>query len=60
MVDEARNKQNGKNVEIVGQNEDDQLRQMDIWEDNVSMVLLTVGHLESELYDTANIKRVKK
>jgi hypothetical protein len=47
MVDEARNKQKGKNVETVGQSEDDQSRQMDIWEDNVSMVLLTGGHLEN-------------
>ncbi len=40
MVDEAKNKQKGKSVEILGQNEDDQSRQMGIWEDNVSMVLL--------------------
>jgi len=33
---------------------------MDIWEDNVSMVLFTGGHLEAELYDTTNIERVKK
>jgi len=44
----------------VGQSEDDQSRQMDIWEDNVSMVLFTGGHLEAELYDTTNIERVKK
>jgi hypothetical protein len=30
---------------------------MDIWEDNVSMVLLTGGHMEIELYDTANIEK---
>jgi hypothetical protein len=60
MVDEARNKQKGKNVETMGQNENDQSRQMDIWEDNVSMVLLIGGHLETELYDTANIKKAKK
>ncbi len=45
MVDEAINRQKGKNVEIVGQSEDDKSRQMDIWEDNVSMVILTGGHL---------------
>ncbi len=60
MVDEARNKLKGKSVEIMGQSEDDQSMQMDIWEDNVSMVLLTGGHLEVELYDIANIERVKK
>jgi hypothetical protein len=60
MVDEARNREKGKSAETVGQSADDQSRQMDIWEDNVSMILLTGGHLEIELYDTANIKRVKK
>jgi hypothetical protein len=33
---------------------------MDIWEDKVSMVLFTGGHLETRLYDIANIKRAKK
>jgi len=33
---------------------------MDIQEDNVSMVLLISGHLETGLYDTTNIKRAKK
>jgi hypothetical protein len=60
IVDEIRNKQKGKSVETMGQGEDHQSRQMDIWEDNVSMVLLDGGHLETELYDTANIKRAKK
>ncbi len=60
MVDEARNKQKGKSVETMGQSEDDQSRQMGIWEDNVSMVLLIGGHLETKFYDIANIKRVKK
>jgi hypothetical protein len=27
------------------------------WENNVSMVLLTTRHLETQLYDTANIER---
>jgi hypothetical protein len=44
----------------MGQGEDDQSRQMDIWEDNVLMVLLTSGHLEIKLYDTTNIERAKK
>jgi hypothetical protein len=60
MVDEARNKQKGKSVETKGQSEDDQSRQMDIWEDNVSMTLLTGGHLEAQLDNIANIPRVKK
>lgn len=33
---------------------------MDIWEDNVSMVLFTSGHLEIKLYDTTNIEMAKK
>jgi hypothetical protein len=60
MVDEARNKQKGKSVETIGQSEDDKSEQMDIWENNVSMVILTGGHLEAKLYDTSNIERVKK
>jgi hypothetical protein len=60
MVDEARDKQKDKSVEIMGQCEDDQSRQMEIWEDNVSMVLFTDGHLEIGLYDIANIERAKK
>jgi hypothetical protein len=56
MVDKARDKQKGKNVEIMGQCDDDLTKQMDIWEDNVSMVLLTSGHLEIGFYDIANIK----
>jgi hypothetical protein len=47
-------------VETMGQSEDDQLRQMGIWEYNVSMVLLIGGHLKTKLYDTANIERAKK
>jgi hypothetical protein len=60
MVDEAKDKQKDKSVETMGQYEDDQSRQMEIWEDNVSMVLLTSGHLETGFYDTTNIERVKK
>ncbi len=60
MVDETKNKQKGKSVETMGQSEDDQSRQMDIWENNVSMVLLNGGHLETELYDTTNIEWAKK
>ncbi len=44
----------------MGQSEDDKSRQMGIWEDNVSMVLLIGGHLETELYDTTNIEQAKK
>jgi len=60
MVDEAKNRQKGKSVETKGQSENDQSRQMDIWEDSVSMVLLTCGHLEVQLDNTANIERAKK
>jgi hypothetical protein len=60
MVNEAKDRQNDKSVETMGQCEDDQSRQMEIWEDNVSMVLFTGGHLEIGLYDTANIERAKK
>ncbi len=60
MVDEAKNRQKGKSVETEGQSEDDQSRQMDIWEDSVSMPLLTSAHLEVELDNTTNIERAKK
>jgi hypothetical protein len=33
---------------------------MDIWEDNVSIALLTNGHLEAELDNTTNMDRAKK
>ncbi len=58
MLDETKNRLKGKSVEIVRQS--DQSRVMDIWEDNVSMVLLIGGHLEVELDDTANIESVKR
>lgn len=58
MLDETKNRLKGKSVEIVRQS--DQSRVMDIWEDNVSMVLLIGGHLEVELDDIANIERVKR
>jgi hypothetical protein len=60
MVDATKNKHKGKSVEIEGQSEDDQARQMDIWEDSVSIALLTGGHLEVELDNTANMDRAKK
>jgi hypothetical protein len=44
----------------MGQSENDQSKQMGIWQDTMSMVLLTSGHLQTELYDTTNIERVKK
>jgi hypothetical protein len=60
MVDGVRNKHKCKSVEIEGQSEDDQARQMDIWEDSVSIALLTSGHLEAELDNTTNMDQVKK
>jgi hypothetical protein len=33
---------------------------MDIWEDGLSMVLLTNGHLEINAYDVSEIDRAKK
>jgi hypothetical protein len=60
MVDEAKKRQKGKSVEIEGQSEDDQSRQMDIWQDNLSMALLTSGHLETEFDNISNIERAKK
>jgi hypothetical protein len=59
-VDATKNKQKGKSVETEGQSEDDQARQTDIWEDSVSITLLTGGHLEVELDNIANIDRAKK
>jgi len=59
MVDEAKDNHKSKSVDIVVQCENDQLRQMDIWEDKTSMVLLIGGHLEVGIYDTSNIKRLR-
>jgi hypothetical protein len=39
MVDAAKSKQKGKSVEIEGQSEDDQAKQLDIWEDSVLIAL---------------------
>jgi hypothetical protein len=44
----------------MGQGEDDRSKQMDIWEDNVSMELFIGGHLDTELYDITNMERSKK
>ncbi len=60
MVDTTKNRQKGKSVETKGQSKDDQSRQMDIWEDNMSIALLTSGHQEDELDNIANIERAKK
>ncbi|CAM6050880.1 unnamed protein product [Sphagnum compactum] len=60
MVDAAKSKQKGKSVEIEGRSEDDQTKQMDIWEDSVSIALFTSGHLEVKLDNTANMARAKK
>jgi len=38
----------------------DQSKQKDIWEDNVSMALLIGGHLEDEFENATNIERAKK
>jgi hypothetical protein len=59
MVDVAKSKHKGKSVEIEGQSEDDQAKQMDIREDSVSIALLTDGHMEVELRNTTNIDRAK-
>jgi uncharacterized membrane protein YobD (UPF0266 family) len=40
--------------------EGDQLKQMDIWEDGLLMVLLTSGRLEINVYDVAKIDKIKK
>ncbi len=47
-------------MEIEGQSENDQAKQMDIWEDSVSIALFTGGHLEVELDNTTNMDRAKK
>ncbi len=47
-------------MEIKGQSENDQSRQMDIWEDNVSMALFTHGYLEVGPDNITNIERAKK
>lgn len=60
MVDNAKDRQKGKVLEKEWMNEGDQLKQMDIWEDGLLMVLLTGGHLEINVYDIAEIDKVKK
>jgi hypothetical protein len=60
MVDNAKDKQKGKYVGIIGVGKEEQLKQMDIWEDKVAMVLLTSGHLEADTHETSSIKRAKK
>jgi hypothetical protein len=47
-------------VETKGQSEDDQSRQMDIWENNESMALFIGGHMEAEVDNITNIERAKK
>ncbi len=47
-------------MKIERQNEHDRIKQMDIWEDNVSIALCTRGHLEAELDKNANMDRAKK
>lgn len=51
---------NAKYVGIIGLCEEEQLKQMDIWEDKVAMVLLIGGHLEIGTHETSNIERAKK
>jgi len=60
MVDNAKDKQKGKYVGIIGVGKEEQLKQMDIWEDKMAMVFLTSGHLETPTHETFNIKRAKK
>jgi hypothetical protein len=40
--------------------EGDRLKQMDIWEDGLLMVLLIGGKLEIDVYDVVEIDKVKK
>jgi len=60
MVDNAKDQQKGKVLEKEWMSEGDQLKQMDIWEDALLMVLLTGGHLEINVCDVAKIDRIKK
>ncbi len=60
MVDNAKDKQKNKYVGTIGLCEEEQLKQMDIWEDKVAMVLLINGHLEVDIHEVSSIKRAKK
>jgi len=60
MVDNAKDQKKGKVFEKEGMREGDQLKQMDIWEDGLLMVLLIGGQLEIDVYDVVEIDRVKK
>jgi hypothetical protein len=59
MVDWIKLRQNGKCIETIELCKDEWLKQMDIWEDKVAMLLFTGRHLEYGAYDVANIDRVK-
>jgi len=59
MVDHIRLRQKGKCIETIEWCKDEQLKQMDISEDKVAMVLFIGKHLEAGAYDVANIDRVK-
>jgi hypothetical protein len=61
MVDNTKDKQKGKYVGTIGICKEEQLKQMDIWEDKlVAMVLLTNGHLEAPTHEASSIKKAKK
>jgi hypothetical protein len=60
MVDNTKDKHKCKYVGTIGICKEEQLKQMDIWEDKVAMVLLTNGHLEAPTHEASNIKRAKK
>ncbi len=60
MVVNAKDKKKGKVFEKEGMREGDRLKQMDIWEDGLLMVLLIGGKLEIDVYDVVEIDKVKK
>lgn len=51
--------QQSKCIETIELCKDEQLKQMDIWENKVAMVLFVGKQLEIGAYDVVNIDRVK-
>jgi hypothetical protein len=55
MLDNAKDKHRGKYVGTIRVCKEEQLRQMDIWEDKMAMVLLIGGHLETPIHDVTTL-----
>jgi hypothetical protein len=59
MVDHIQLRHKGKCIETIELCKDERLKQMDMWENNVVIILFIGRHLKAGAYDVANIDRVK-